>query len=45
MVNINLQCLDNIDPDSASFEFVFFDGQHREEAVAELNQQMAKTSQ
>ena len=41
MINLNIQCLDNIDPDRASFEFVQFDGQHWEEAVAELKQAMA----
>lgn len=40
MININIQCLDNVDPDNAGFEFVHFDGQHWEQAVAELNLQM-----
>lgn len=41
MVNINIQCLDGIDPDDAGFEFIPFDGQHWEDAVAELNSTMA----
>jgi len=43
MININIQCLDHLDPDNAGFEFVPFDGQHWEEAVAELNRAMAQT--
>ena len=41
MININIQCLDTIDPDDAGFDFIPFDGQHWEESVATLNSAMA----
>ena len=42
MVNVNIQCLDNVDPDDAGFEFVRFDGQNWEQAVAGLRHTLAK---
>ena len=39
-INVNIQCLEST-PDDAGFDFVYFDGQHWEEGVAELNRAMA----
>ena len=36
MININIQCLDNLEELEAGFNYIQFDGQHWEQAVADL---------
>lgn len=40
MINVNIQCLDNLDEVEQGFNYIQFDGQHWEQAVAALRKSL-----